>query len=132
MGFLLTNSSSFADMVLIVEIAGFLFILRSVLYAKKKKFIEHDKMAKIAVILGSMSFVWMGYSFVLNFLPFIRLDLMGLLIVSHGITGLVALFIGILLLFNDIKKTKISMRLAFFSWIIVTFLGIIIYIYIAF
>lgn len=132
MGFLLTNSSSFADIVLIAEMAGFLAILRSASSAKRRNFIEHDKMAKIAVILGIISFVWMGYSFVSNFLPFITLDRMGFLIVSHGITGLVALFIGVFLLFNDIKKTKISMRLAFFSWIMVTFLGIIIYIYIAF
>jgi ammonia channel protein AmtB len=97
MGFLGTRASSFSDLVLIAQTAGFLILFAGFIYARKKNFLKHDKLTKIAVLLGSLAFAWMGYSLIFNFLPFISMTFKGLLIVSHVIIGLLALFMGIFL-----------------------------------
>ncbi|MFA4934559.1 MAG: hypothetical protein WC568_01860 [Candidatus Methanoperedens sp.] len=128
MGFPGTEAGLLADMTLVAQTAGFLAIFLGYIYARKKNFLKHDITAKIAVLLGGLSFVWMGFSLVSNFLPLISMTFMGLLIVSHAITGLLALFMGIFLVFNEIKKTKTPMRVVFLLWAAAMFLGVIVYI----
>lgn len=82
----------------------------------------------LSVLLAGTSFVWMGFSLVSNFLHLISITLKGLLIASHAITGLLALFTGIFLVLDEIKKTKASMKVAFFSWSAAMFLGVALYV----
>lgn len=128
MGFLGTKASMFSDLILIAQIAGFLILFLAFIYARKQNFLKHDKMSRIAILLGSLSFVWMGYSLISNFLALISLTFKGLLIVSHLIVGLLALFMGIFTVLDEIKKTKTSMRVIFVSWTGAIFLGAVIYI----
>jgi uncharacterized membrane protein YozB (DUF420 family) len=128
MGFLGTRTSSFSDLVLIAQTAGFLILILGFVYARKKNFLKHDAMAKIAILIGSSSFVWMGYSLISNFLAFISINFMGLLIVSHVIIGLSALFMGVSLVLDEIKKTKTFMKVTFISWTAAIFLGVVLYI----
>jgi hypothetical protein len=128
MGFLGTRASSFSDLVLIAQTAGFLILLLGLIYAKKKNFLNHDKMAKIAVLIGSLSFVWMGYSLISNLLALISMTFRGSLIVSHVIIGSLAIFMGVFLVLDEIKKTETSMRIIFVSWTAAIFLGAVLYI----
>jgi len=82
MGFPGTDVSLLADMTLVAQTAGFLAIISGYVYVRKKNFLKHDITAKTAVLLGSISFIWMGFSLVSNFLPLISVTFMGLLIVS--------------------------------------------------
>ncbi|MCE8425886.1 MAG: hypothetical protein J5U17_08930 [Candidatus Methanoperedens sp.] len=128
MGFLGTKASSFSDLILIAQIAGFLILFLGFIYARKKNFLKHDKTAKIAVLIGGLSFVWMSYSLLFNFLALISMTFMGLLIVFHVIIGLLALFMGISLVLDEMNKTKASMKVTFVSWAITIFFGVILYI----
>jgi len=128
MGFLGTRASSFSDLILMAQTAGLLILFAGLIFARKKHFLKHDKMAKMAVIIGVLSFLWMGYSLISNFLALISMSIMGLLIVSHVIIGLLALFMGVFLVLDEIKKTKTFMRVTFVSWIAAIFLGVLSYI----
>lgn len=129
MGFLGTDASLYADMTLIAQTAGFILLFSGSIYTRRKKFLkQHDTASKIAVLVGYLSLMWMGFSLVSNFLPLISITLTGLLIVSHAIIGLFALFMGLFLVLDEIKKTKISMQVTFFSWTAAIFLGIVLYI----
>ena len=128
MGFLGTRASSFSVIILIAQTAGSLILFSGLIYAKKKNFLKHDKMSKILVFIGSLSFLWMGYSLISNFLAFISMTFRDLLIVSHVIVGLLALFMGIFLVLDEIEKTKTSMRVTFVSWTGAILLGVILYI----
>jgi uncharacterized membrane protein YozB (DUF420 family) len=96
---------------------------------ERKIFLKHDKTAKAAILMGGMAFVWMGYSLISKFLALISMNFRGLLIVSHVIIGLFALFLGIFIVLDEIKKTKNFMRVTFFSWTIAIFLGVVLYIF---
>ncbi len=128
MGFLGTEASLLADMTLVAQTAGFFALFLGYIHARQKNFLKHDITAKTAVLLGGLSFVWMGFSLVSNFLPLISVTFTGLLIVSHAITGLLALFMGIFLVFNEIKKTKTPMKVAFLAWAAAMFSGVVFYI----
>jgi hypothetical protein len=128
MGLLGTRASSFSDMVLIAQTAGLLILILGFIYAKRKNFLKHDKMAKISVLVGSLSFVWMGYSLISNFLALISMTFRGLLIVSHAVIGLMALFVGMFFVLDEIRKTKTSMIITFISWAMAIFLGVLLYI----
>jgi hypothetical protein len=128
MGLLGTRASSFSDLVLIAQTAGFLILFLGLIYAKKKKFLKHDKLAKISVLIGSLSFVWMAYSLISNFLALISMTFRGLLIVSHVVIGLLALFTGIFFVLDEIQKTKTIMIVTFISWAAAIFLGVLLYI----
>ncbi len=128
MGLLGTRASSFSDMVLIAQTAGFLILFLGLICAKKKNFLKHDKMAKISVLIGSLSFAWMGYSLVSSFLALISMTFRGLLIVSHVVIGLLALFMGIFFVLDEIQKTKTAMIVTFISWAAAIFLGVLLYI----
>lgn len=127
MGFLGTEAGLISDATLIAEMAGFLILVLGVIYLRRKNFLKHDKMAKIAVLLGSLSFIWMGFSLASNFLALISANLMGLLIVAHIVTGAIGLFMGIFLVLDEIKKTKTSMSLTFSFWTVAMFLGFLLY-----
>lgn len=125
MGFLGTTASSFADISLIAEAIGFLLLLAGVVYIKKKDFLRHDETARIAVILASISFTWMWYSLVSNFNAFISTT--GLLIITHSISGIIALSLGVFLVLNEVKKTKTSMLVVMILWTVAVSLGIVLY-----
>lgn len=125
MGFLGTTASSFADISLIAETLGFLLLLAGVVYIKKKDFRGHDKTARIAVILAGISFTWMFYSLVSNFNAFI--STIGLLIIAHTISGIIALLGGVLFVLNEVKKTKTSMLIIMILWTVAAGLGIVLY-----
>ncbi len=117
-----------AGITLIAQIAGFLILLSGVVYARKKNFLKHIKMSRVAVLLGGLSFILMGFSLASNFLSLRSFDFMGLLIVSHAIIGVLALFMGILLVF-DKNKTKTTMKVAFFAWTLSMFMGVLLFSY---
>lgn len=127
MGFLGTEASWFADMTLMAQTAGLLILLLGWKYAKTKNFPKHDITAKTSVLLGCLSFIWMGFSLVFNLLSLISTTPTGLLIFSHVIIGLLALFIGLFLVLGEIKKTRTFMMAAFSLWTAAMFLGVILY-----
>ncbi len=127
MGFLGNEANLFADMTLIAQIVGFLILILGRVYAKRKKFLKHDRTAKISVLLGSLALIWMGFSLVSDILPLISTTSVGALIFFHMITGSLALFMGIFLVLGEIKKTKIYMIITFFSWTAAIFLGVMSY-----
>jgi len=127
MGFLGTDASWFADMTLIAQTAGILILFLGWRYAKTKNFLKHDKTAKISVMLGSLSFIWMGFSLVSDLLLLISTTLTGLLIFFHAIIGLLALFMGLFLVLGEIKKTRMFMIISFSSWTAAMFLGVVLY-----
>lgn len=111
-----SEASVYSDLTLIAQTAGFLLLIAGTVYARRKNFIKHDKTAKIAVILGSLSLIWMGFSFVQNFLLHISFNTEGLLVISHAVMGTLALILGIFLVLDEIKKTKATMIAAILSW----------------
>ena len=127
MGFFGTEASWVADVTLIVQTAGLLILFLGWKYAKTKNFLKHDITAKTSVLLGSLSFIWMGFSLVSNLASLISTTLMGILIFSHIIIGLLALFMGLFLVLGEIKKTRMFMIITFSSWIAAMFLGVILY-----
>ncbi len=127
MGFLGTEASWFADMTLIAQMAGLLILFLGWKYAKTKNFLKHDKTAKASVLLGGLSFIWMGFSLVSNLLSLISTTFTGLLILSHVIIGALALFTGLFLVLDEIRKTRMFMIVAFSSWTAAMFLGFILY-----
>jgi hypothetical protein len=127
MGFLGTGASWFADMTLIAQTAGLLILFLGWKYAKTKNFLKHDITAKTSVLLGGLSLIWMGFSLVSNLMSLISTTLTGLLIFSHVIIGLWALFMGSFLVLGEIKKTRIFMIIVFSSWTVAMFLGAILY-----
>lgn len=127
MGFFGTEASWFADMTLIAQTAGLLILFLGWKYAKTKNFLKHDMTAKTSVLLGGLSSIWMGYSLVSNLASFISTTLMGILIFSHVIIGLLALFIGLSLVLGEIKKIRRFMIITFSSWTAAMFLGVILY-----
>jgi hypothetical protein len=112
---------------LVSQTAGFLFLFLGSIYAIRKNFLKHDKMVKISLILGGLPLIWMFFSLVSDLLPLISTNLTGFVIIFHMITGLLALFMGIFLVFGEIKKTKTSMIIAFSSWTAAMFLGAMLY-----
>ncbi|CAG0949378.1 MAG: hypothetical protein MPEBLZ_02279 [Candidatus Methanoperedens nitroreducens] len=127
MGFFGTEASWVADVTLIAQTAGLIILFLGWKYAKTKNFLKHDITAKTSVLLGGLSFIWMGFSLVSNLASFISTTLMGILIFSHMIIGLLALFMGLFLVLGEIKKTRMFMIITFSSWIAAMFLGIILY-----
>ncbi len=127
MGFLGNQASSFADGTLIIQTAGFLSLLMAFIYAKRKNFLKHDKTTKTSVFLGALSLIWMSYSLVSNLLSLISITSVDLIIVLHTVIGSLAMFTGSFMIFGEIKKTKTSMIIAFFSWTAAMFLGVILY-----
>lgn len=126
MGFLGTAASSFADAVLIIQTIGFIILVSGVIYVKRKDFLKHFRMTRITVFLGVLSFIWMGYSLV-SYLQ--TLGTIEVLLVSHTITGSVALLAGVLFAFDRlVKKIKASMRTVFLLWALALVLGILFYI----
>ncbi len=128
MAFLGNAVSSFADLTLLIQIVGFIILLFSVRYAKKRKILNHSKMANNAVILGVLSFIWMGFSFI-SHIPALNFDFFGTLLIFHSIIGSLALVSGIVFAFNKlIKKTRAPMRSVFLLWGAALFLGVVFYI----
>ncbi|MBE0522332.1 MAG: hypothetical protein IBX39_08740 [Candidatus Methanoperedenaceae archaeon] len=84
-------------------------------------------MANIAVVLGSLSFIWMAFSFIYSFLGLISMDFTGFIIVSHATIGLIALFTGIFFALNEIKKTRNTMRAGFLLWTLAILTGFLLY-----
>ncbi|HWR26455.1 MAG TPA: hypothetical protein VN316_01115 [candidate division Zixibacteria bacterium] len=117
-----------AGITLIAQIAGFLILVSGAVYARRKNFLKHAKMSRIALLLGFLSFMLMGFSLASNFLSRISLNFMGLLIVSHAIIGLLTLFMGIFLVFGK-KRKKTTMKATFFAWALGMFIGILLYSY---
>lgn len=127
MGLFGTEASWFADMTLIAQTAGLLILFLGWKYAKTKSFLKHDKTAKISVFLSGLSFIWMGFSLVSNLMSLISTTLISLLIFSHVIIGLLALFMGLFLVLGEIKKTRMFMMVSLSSWAAAMFLGVILY-----
>ena len=130
MGFLGTVASSFADMTLVFQIAGFIILFSASVYVKRKYLSKHFKLARIAVFLGIVSLIWMGYSLISHLLTgALFLDITGNLLILHAIIGSLALFAGVFFAFDRlIRKTIIPMRIVFLLWTSALFLGIVFYI----
>jgi len=130
MGLLGTVASSSADMTLVVQIAGFIILFSGSVYVKRKDFPKHFKLARIAVFLGIVSLIWMGYSLISHLLTgALFLDITGNLLILHAIIGSLALFAGVFFAFDRlIRKTIIHMRIVFLLWTAALFLGIVFYI----
>jgi len=130
MVFLGNVTSSFADMTLGVQITGFFILFSGSIYAKRKKFLNHFKMSRIAVFLGIVSLIWMGYSLISHIQTgAIFFDAIGTLFILHTAIGSLALLAGVFYAFDRlIRKTIIPMRAVFLLWTAALFLGIIFYI----
>jgi uncharacterized membrane protein YozB (DUF420 family) len=127
MGFFGTHASSLADLNLILIMSGFLILFQAIAFVKQKNFKIHIKMANTAVVLGSLSFIWMGFSFLSHYPGSISTDFPGLIIASHVTIGLIALSTGIFFAFNKIKKTVNTMRAGFLFWTLAVFSGFLLY-----
>jgi NAD/NADP transhydrogenase beta subunit len=134
MGFLGTRAGPLADLALIISIAGFILLCFGVVYAKRGILLSHFKMAKLAVLLLIIAFIWMGPRFIgsvhIIIARYTVLTALPILItVFHAVIGTSALLAGIFLGFDKvIKKTRYPMRTVFLLWILALFLGIVTYI----
>lgn len=125
-----TSASFLANLTLMVQIAVFMILLFGVMHAKKKDFLKHFKTADIAVIFGILAFLWMSYSFLINFRAIISniTSQDSLLLIVHVVAGLLGLSGGIAFVLNRfIKKTLIPMRVVFLAWTIALLLGMALY-----
>jgi hypothetical protein len=130
MGFLGTRAGPLADLALIISITGFIILCLGVMYAKRGILLRHFKMARLAVILLILAFIWMGPRFIGSYHIIIsRLTTLPILItVFHAVFGIFALVAGIFLgLDRLIKKTPFPMRTVFLLWILALLLGIVTY-----
>ena len=130
MSILGTPAGIFADLTLILQTIAFIILIIGVLYVKKKKFSNHYKIADIAVFLGILSFLWMGFSFINNFKSIIYniTALTSLVVMIHILAGLLALITGIFFVFNRfIRKVRNTMRITFLLWMATLLLGILLY-----
>ncbi len=131
MGFLGTRAGPFADLTLIIQIAGFIILCLGVMYVKRRNFLRHFKMTRVAVFIGVIAFIWMVSSLIINFQAIIYhiTNLRSLLTVVHVIIGVPALLTGISFALDRlIKKISYNMRSVFLLWTSALFLGIIVYI----
>ena len=130
MSILGTRAGLFADLALILQIAGFVILCLGVISAKKGDFLKHFTAARVTVLLGVMTFLWMGPSLIRNFqaLASHLTTLSSLLMIFHVIIGTLALLTGTFFAFDRlIKKTRNHMRTMFILWSAALFLGIVIY-----
>ncbi len=128
MGFLGTAASSFADIVLVVQITGFIILFSGIIYVKRGNFLKHFKMTRITVFLGILSLIWMGYS-LMFYLPILSIGTAWALLILHSAIGSLALSTGVFFAFDRlIKKTRTPMRIVFLLWILALLSGISVYI----
>lgn len=106
MGFLGTRAGPFADLTLIISIAGFIILCLSIVYAKRQILSKHFKMARFAVLLLIIVFIWMGLRFIEGFHLIVShlTALPSLVVLSHVIIGVPALLLGIILAFDRIVR----------------------------
>jgi hypothetical protein len=131
MGFLGTRAGPFADLTLIISIAGFIILCLSIVYAKRQILSKHFKMARFTVLLLIIVLIWMGFRFIAGFHLIVShlTALPSLVVLSHVIIGVPALLLGIFLAFDRIiGKTRFPMRIVFLLWILALSLGIGVYI----
>jgi uncharacterized membrane protein YozB (DUF420 family) len=131
MGFLGTRAGPFADLTLIISIAGFIILCLGVVYAKRQILPKHFKMAKFAILLLIIVFIWMIFRFIvgIHLIMSHSAALPSLVVLSHVIIGVPALLLGIFLAFDRIiGKTRFQMRIVFLLWILAMSLGIGVYI----
>jgi hypothetical protein len=100
-------------------------------YAKKGIFPRHFKMTRLAVLLASIAFMWMGFILI----RFFRLifsnftTLLSLVRLFHIVIGTLALLTGIFFAFDRIiKKTRYPMRAVFILWTLALLLGVAVYV----
>jgi uncharacterized membrane protein YozB (DUF420 family) len=130
MSFLGTRAGILADMTLIIQIVAFVLLFSGVIYAKKKKYPEHFKIAYLVVFLGLLAFLWMGFSLINNFQALIYnlASPVSLLAVIHVTAGLAALLAGISFALNRfIRKIRDNMRVSFLLWGFAFLFGIVLY-----
>jgi uncharacterized membrane protein YozB (DUF420 family) len=131
MSILGTQAGLMADLAIIVQTSAFVILVSGVIYIKKKNYQRHVNLADIAVFLGILSFLWMGFSFISNFQLLIsNISVsVNLIAIIHAITGLIVLITGIFFATNRyIKKTRNNMRMVFLLWAVAFFLGFELYI----
>jgi hypothetical protein len=131
MSFLGTRAGPLADLALIISIAGFIILCFGVVYAKKGIFQRHFKMTRLAVLLASIAFMWMGFILIRFFqIIFSNLTtLLSLVRLFHIVIGTFALLIGMFFALDRIiKKTRYPMRTVFILWTLALLLGIAIYV----
>lgn len=121
----------FANANIVLQVAVFIILVIGVINARKKNFPAHFKFAYVAASLLAVSFLWMGYSFVINF-PALLANISSsgsLLSLAHPVAGFAALSGGLAFALNRfITKTLIPMRFVFTAWTISLLLGIALYI----
>ncbi|MCX9012343.1 MAG: hypothetical protein OIN66_14640 [Candidatus Methanoperedens sp.] len=130
MSFLGTSAGSAADLTLIIQIAGFIILSLGVMHVKRKDFPGHFRMARLTVFWGVVAFLWMGYSFMVNFQGITAhiTTMRSMLAISHITIGTLALLAGISFATNRlIKKVRYQMRAVFLLWAAALFLGISLY-----
>lgn len=130
MSFLGTRAGPFADLALVIQVAGFIILCLGVMYVKRKDFLKHFTLERVTVLLAVIAFLWMGSSLLINFqaLIFHLATQSSLLTLFHVIIGSLALLASIFLAFDRlIKKTRNSMRTMFLLWSAALFLGIAVY-----
>ncbi len=130
MSFLGTRAGPIADLALIISMAGFITLCLGVVYAKRGVFTRHFKMTRLAVLLTSIAFMWMGFILIRFFGVISHLtNLLSLIRAFHIVIGTFALLTGIFFALDRIiKKTRYPMRTVFILWTLALLLGIAVYI----
>ncbi len=131
MSFLGTRAGPLADLALIISIAGFIIVCLGVVYAKKGIFLSHFRMTRLAVLLTSVAFMWMGFILIRFFRVIFSniTTLLSLVRAFHIVIGTLALLAGIFFAFDRIiKKTRYPMRTVFILWTVALLLGVAIYV----
>ncbi len=130
MSFLGTRASIFADVTLIVQIIAFILLFSGVIYAKRKNYPKHFKMAYIVVFMALLAFLWMSFSLINNLQALISnlTSSRSMFAVIHVVVGLAALLAGVSFAFNRfIRKIRNNMRITFLLWVFALLLGIALY-----
>jgi uncharacterized membrane protein YozB (DUF420 family) len=133
LGFLGNSAPYGADINLLAQILVLLLLLGGTYYARSKRYGEHGRIMKTAVIvqLGALV-LWMGRSLLLNIGALGNLGAGPLVTASHAIAGAFALFLSFSATAHKpmlTRKLKGTMRMTMLVWASAAALGIAFYVY---
>ncbi len=136
-GFLGTNAALYADLNLIVEILMVIGLIIGYILIRSKLRSGHQYLQTAMVLINTvMVFFFMGLIFLQLFQPGTTFSLSVIVMIAHGVAGIVAMLTGlfIILMMNDlvpnswqIKGWKNFMRFAFWAYCAVAVGGLAVY-----
>jgi len=140
-GFITKHASIGADLSLVIVIAAFIMLTIGVVLAKSKRYQAHRWVQTAAVVLNAVPVVfWMIRSFRLYVLPGLPGNLgksVDAVTTVHAVAGLIGVVLGMFVMIRanqleakgqSLSRYKNLMRIAYVVYLIVTALGIWVYI----